>query len=215
MLVRKVEVESIILDTQCQARAELDLETIRDYTERYQAGLPLPPVDVFQVGDKKYLVDGFHRLAAARRALEAFLEVKVVGDGTLEEARWKALAANLTHGLRRTYADKRNAVMLALSHAYAGDLSSRDIAKHCDVSHTFVNDIRRDTESGSASTPPPPPPPDPGPPPPTEGDCPRCKQRDIVEGHDICKVCNDELTESFGPETKPCPKCGQPVPVKK
>ena len=140
---RKVKTEVIVLDTACQARAALDRDTVAEYCERYQAGLHLPPVDVFMVDGEFYLVDGFHRLAAARKALEGFLDVRVVGEGTLEEARWYALKANLTHGLRRTNDDKRQAVKLALKHPYAGDLSSRDIAKHCDVSHTFVNEVRK------------------------------------------------------------------------
>ncbi|MHC4104489.1 MAG: MT-A70 family methyltransferase, partial [Planctomycetota bacterium] len=65
-----------------------------------------------------------------------------ITEGTFQDAEWLALGANKMHGFNRTNADKRRAVELALGHPKAGKLSSRGLAKHCGVSHQFVENIR-------------------------------------------------------------------------
>src|SRR3954463_11996111 len=70
------------------------------YSDAMKAGQVFPPIEVMRVAGTLYLVDGFHRLAAARAAdKEQQLEVKVLPDGTLDEARWRAFVANRQHGL--------------------------------------------------------------------------------------------------------------------
>jgi len=56
--------------------------------------------------------------------------------------------ANIPHGLRRTNADKRNAVRLALLHPYARAWSNRLIAKHVGVDSKTVASVRRELERG-------------------------------------------------------------------
>jgi hypothetical protein len=63
-----------------------------------------------------------------------------VTDGTKDDAQWICLSANHTHGLRRTNADKRRAVELAL--ARKPNLNNVAIAGHCGVSDRFVGNMR-------------------------------------------------------------------------
>lgn len=49
---------------------------------------------------------------------------------------------NAEHGLRRSHADKRRAVQMALEDPELGQCSNREIAKLCKVSHSFVNATR-------------------------------------------------------------------------
>jgi hypothetical protein len=82
-----------------------------------RAGASVPPLDVVcdrQAG-QYWAWDGFHRVMAARRIGGEWLMANVV-PGTRGDARWRALAANATHGLRRTNADKRRVLVLALEH---------------------------------------------------------------------------------------------------
>jgi len=60
-----------------------------------------------------------------------------------------ALLANAANGLRRSNADKRRCVEIALKEF--GKLSSRAIAELCGVSHPFVDGLR-DVETVSTST---------------------------------------------------------------
>jgi hypothetical protein len=67
--------------------------------------------------------------------------------GTVEDAIWESLGANKSHGLRRSNADKRNAVKMALLHPKGVDSSDRQIAKHVGVHPDTVGVIRRELET--------------------------------------------------------------------
>jgi hypothetical protein len=117
----------------------LNESTVDEYAAEMTNGAKFPPVTVFHDGSRFILADGFHRVLAARRAefLDILADVKLGGK---PEALRFALAANVKHGLPRTNADKRRSVELAL--AMWPDLSSREIARACAVSHTMVDEIR-------------------------------------------------------------------------
>lgn len=163
---RKVAVAELVLEARCQTRAKADNEVIAEYAELYRdqaakmrvspqhAASMLPPIDVFDVKGKHVVVDGFHRVAAAVKAPIAFVEVIVVGRGTLDDAVLRALGANRAHGLRRSNADKRRAVMLAIEHPALKGKSDRAIAETCGVSYALVADVRTELESGWKLDPP-------------------------------------------------------------
>ena len=65
-------------------------------------------------------------------------------EGTLRDAILFSFSANGTHGLRRTAADKRKAVMAMLEDIEWQDWSDREIARQCCVSHPFVSAIRKE-----------------------------------------------------------------------
>lgn len=151
MTEKTVPIEDVILDERCQARAEVSHETVTEYADAYRSGAKLPPVDVFAVLGKLYLVDGFHRLAALRVAEESFARVRIVGEGNLDAAIWHATSVNAAHGLRRSNADKRRAVLLALRSAIGSEQSSRTIAEHVGVHHSTVERIRAEVEGVAKS----------------------------------------------------------------
>src|SRR5690606_14855359 len=136
-----------VLDERCQARADVDHDAVQEYRAAYEAGVELPPPRVFMVSGKAILIDGFHRVPAAMNAGKRWLRCEGVGEGTIDEAIWHAAAVNQTHGVRRTNADKRRAVRLALETEIGMEQSSRVIAEHVGVSHEFVNKIRDEIES--------------------------------------------------------------------
>jgi hypothetical protein len=70
-----------------------------------------------------------------------------VREGSKLDAIKFALSANETHGLRRTQADKRNAVLTALADPEWKELSGREIAKLCNVSHDLVARVKRETSA--------------------------------------------------------------------
>jgi hypothetical protein len=101
-----------------------------------------PPVVLFV--DPKgvhHLADGYHRCAAAEAAglTEIAAEVR---QGTRKDALLYAVGANASHGLKRTNADRRKAVMLLLADASWGKRSDNWIAKQANVSQPFVSKLR-------------------------------------------------------------------------
>jgi hypothetical protein len=105
-------------------------------------GLRFPPVLLFTSGRQHWLADGYHRVLAARQAglTEIAAEVR---PGTPRDALLAGIAANSTHGLPRTRADKRKAVALLLPDAEWSQWSDREIARHCQVDHMMVGRMRR------------------------------------------------------------------------
>lgn len=145
-MIERLAVEDIVMLDELQARAALSNEVVADYTDALERGEELPPVSVFLIDAAPYLVDGYHTLAATRASGRAFISAVVVGSGALAAAQLHAFKANASHGLRRSSADKRRVVRLALQHPMLHDASLREIAKRCRVSHSLVKQIRDEQE---------------------------------------------------------------------
>ena len=156
MSVESIRLETISLRGGMQTRVDIDQGVVDEYVASMEAGVELPPVIVFFDGKKHWLVDGFHRWHAARKAkLEKFIgrDIAILCDvyeGTLEEARWFSYSVNQTHGLRRSNADKAKAVEAALRHPKGAKMSDRQIAEHVGVSNTFVGRIRKEKETDNS-----------------------------------------------------------------
>ena len=120
----------------CMRAAGINRDVVSDYAELYKAGAVLPPVVVFRDAQgAQLLADGFHRCAGAELAGLAELpaEVRV---GSRKDALLYAASANAAHGLRRSNADKRRAVLLVL--AGWPRWSDRRVAEACGVDHKTV-----------------------------------------------------------------------------
>lgn len=105
-----------------------------------------PPIVVFHDGTDHWTADGFHRLAAARRAKVLRLAANVFA-GTKREALLYAVGANTDHGLRRTNGDKRNAVDLLLADPEWRQWSGEEIARQCGVSNFLVSEMKAERRS--------------------------------------------------------------------
>jgi len=146
-----MKINDIVIDAKTQMR-EISEDVVTDYTEKLLDGVKLPPIEVFTDGKTTWLVDGFQRLLAHQRAKLTDIEV-VVHKGTLRDAQFYALGVNDKHGKPRTVEDKRNAVMIALEDMEWGQLSNREIADACKVSHTFVANVKKSLEKPSKKKP--------------------------------------------------------------
>lgn len=144
----QVALDDIVLDERCQSRAMLNAEAVDDYAELLSAEQKLPPLEVVEVDGDLILVDGFHRLAAARKADHEFIRVVKAEVCDIGRALWLAASKNQDHGVRRTNADKRQATLLALRSDIGKEQSSRIIAKHVGVSKSFVGSLRAELEGG-------------------------------------------------------------------
>ncbi|MDI7268837.1 MAG: site-specific DNA-methyltransferase [Myxococcota bacterium] len=143
---RSLPIARIRRDGGTQPRADIDVLVVDEYSERMKRGARFPAVTVFFDGKDCWLADGFHRILAAEQARLRRIDA-VVRRGTREDALWCALAANQEHGLRRSNADKRRSVLLALDHPHARGLSLRGLARHCGVAFRFVKTVRDEVMS--------------------------------------------------------------------
>lgn len=146
-MTKKMHPDEIRTDGGTQTRAAISGDVVAEYADLIGPNdWPFPPVTVFYDGSEYWLADGFHRVAAARRANERekmrqSIPVEV-RQGTQRDAVLWSAGANAAHGLRRTNEDKRRAVLRLLEDGEWGQWSDREIGRRCGVSQPFVSKLR-------------------------------------------------------------------------
>lgn len=147
--MQELELHKIRIDGGTQSRVELHHRTVEEYSEAMGEGAEFPPIVVFFDGSSYWLADGFHRYFAADHAGISSLPTDI-RTGTQFDAQLFSYGVNSSHGLRRSNADKNKAVLGALQHPVSSKWSHNQIAKHCGVSHTFVNKVASSLETNSS-----------------------------------------------------------------
>lgn len=123
-----------------QFREAVNEDVALEYAEAYKAGDRLPAPVAFEDGNGDiWLGDGFTRLRAAGLAGLDRLEFEL-RQGSLDDAILYAAGANERHGQRRTKADRHRAIEAAIK--LRPELSNRDLANICHVSHELVRQVR-------------------------------------------------------------------------
>ena len=138
----KMSCDNIEATKATQVRTKLSKEVIDAYREDLEAGAIFPPIICFaeESSQRIILSDGFHRLYATIHAGHEEIEVEL-HEGGRHEALVYALGANTGHGLRRSNADKINAVRLALQDPEISQRTQQEIADICRVTRQTVNRI--------------------------------------------------------------------------
>jgi len=151
MKIVKIRLDKIKVDGDLQVRDKINEDAVREYAEVIREGGKMPPVTVFFDGKTYHLADGWHRFFAHKQAAFAEIEAEI-HDGTRRDAILFALSANDKHGLRRTNADKRRSVLVLLEDFEWSEWNNTKIAEVCGVSATFVDKIRKETNTPTPTT---------------------------------------------------------------
>ena len=155
MSIKVLNLKSIRLDGNTQARTAINNELVAEYAAAMADGVRFPEIETYFDGVDFWLVDGFHRYLAMLSLGKASAAVMVF-NGSLREAVWHSLGVNTGHGLRKSSDDKRKSVQAALNDAEWSQQTDRAIAKHCGCSHTLVGQLRKPAPvepSGNIATP--------------------------------------------------------------
>jgi len=134
----------LVKDEAYQIRAKLDGGAIIRYAKAMMAGAEFPPILVARLAGAPILLDGWHRVEAARRIGMATFPAILI-ERSPAELRWAAAEANAKHGVRLKPREVRaafRAFVKAGQHLKRGSRvkGSREIAKelHGLVSHAGV-----------------------------------------------------------------------------
>jgi hypothetical protein len=147
-----IRLDLIQTDPDLQMReAGLDVGVVAEYAEALEAGAVFPAITVFFDGDAYWPADGFHRIAAAKKIGRETISADV-HDGGKRDAVLHATGVNAKHGLRRTSADKRRAILTVLRDPEWSRMSDREIGKRCWVDHKTVGSVRREITGGEIPT---------------------------------------------------------------
>ncbi len=140
----KIPIQSIRRDGGTQPRAAINQAVVEEYAQEMKDGAVFPPVILFNDGKDFWIADGYHRLLASESIglSEIAAEVR---QGTRRDAVLFSCSANATHGLRRSNADKRRAVMMLLQDKQEwSQWSNYQIARQCAVAESFVRKLKKE-----------------------------------------------------------------------
>ncbi|KAB1069931.1 ParB/RepB/Spo0J family partition protein [Methylobacterium planeticum] len=134
----------LVKDEAYQIRVRMDGGAVIRYAKAMMAGAEFPPILVARLAGAPILLDGWHRVEAARRiGMVTFPAILI--DRAPAELRWAAAEANAKHGVRLKPREVRaafRAYVKAGQHLKRGSRvkGSREIAKelHGLVSHAGV-----------------------------------------------------------------------------
>ena len=143
-----LKLDEIRIDGGTQPRVAIDEQVVAEYAELYSNGVDLPPVTVFFDGATYWLADGFHRYYANKK-IDCEHVFADVHQGLRRDAILHSVGANAAHGLRRTNADKRKAVLTLLEDEEWAQWSDREIARRCGVHHEMVGKQREALSGGN------------------------------------------------------------------
>lgn len=138
-MIKKLLLSTIITNQGTDVRNEIHNPTVEEYGLAARAKQKLPPLVVYDTPQGMLLADGFHRFFGFEQQGITHYECDV-RKGSRADAIKFALGCNTTHGLRRSNADKRNAVVIALREF--PKMSDRSIAEMCKVSNMLVAEIK-------------------------------------------------------------------------
>jgi len=143
MKIKTIKIKDIALNEETQQRVSIDLDIVSEYEESIKCGAKFPPITVFFDSAQYWIADGHHRYHAYNNIGNDDIDADV-NDGTKDDAIMFSFGANRTHGKRLTNADKYKNVKRALYFHRTKDLSEREIARICEVTHPYVSKIKKE-----------------------------------------------------------------------
>ena len=141
-----IDLAALTLDQRLQPRERMDEALVHEYAEAMGRADEFPPIRIVASAKVKWLVDGWHRVAAATELGLAELPAQVT-KGTFEQAEDQSLTVNRDHGQRRTHADIQSAISRALLMERWVERSDQWIARHIGCHNETVSSVRHRLES--------------------------------------------------------------------
>ena len=139
-LVRKFKVTEIQTRPDIQVRCGMNEDAVERYADLYREGVSLTPVSIWHDRDGNLiLIDGHHRLEAAKRAGLEEIDGYDEGTGDMSGFIEESIKANARNGLALSKADRKRAAELI--YKYQPTLSVRSIADKVGLSKSLIQTI--------------------------------------------------------------------------
>lgn len=140
--LQTLPLSKLALRPETQSRAAIDQDTVQNYCDSMLDGEEFPPIIVFFDGLEYYVVDGYHRCYASKKAGIKDVAAKVM-SGSLRDAILYSTGVNPDHGLPRNRDDKRKIVMKFLDDFEWSEWTDAAIARKCHISAMTIGRIRK------------------------------------------------------------------------
>lgn len=150
-MLKTFQISEIQTRPDIQIRTEMNEEAIVLYTELYRDGVKMQPISVWHDYEGNLiLVDGHHRLEAARRAGLTEIEAYDEGTGTMAAFVEQSIQCNAKNGLALTKQDRKRAAEKL--YTYNPQLTIRAIAEKVGLSKSTVGTIVADIQEETNAT---------------------------------------------------------------
>lgn len=144
MAIKSIPIKDIRLDGGTQQRP-VDDNVVKRYAAMMQEGSKFPTVEIITDGKSNFLWDGYHRVAAATRLGEKYIEANVV-TGTHRAAIFTSFSANKKNAFPRQPGTAKGIVEKILKDAEWSKMSQNDIARHVGCTQQFVSKVQAEFE---------------------------------------------------------------------
>ena len=123
---------------------EVHPDVVDDYVGKMKDGVKFPPIviGVEKLTNKQYIVDGLHRLSAAKQAGLGSITYEMVDYPDMPSLLADMLKRNLSHGLKPTAGERNRRIKLLLSRG----LTMESIGSMVGLSKMSVSRISRDMQ---------------------------------------------------------------------
>ena len=136
-----VSIDAIVIDKDFMMRDAIDKKTVESYKENLGVILEASPIVVFETPNGLMLVDGFHRLSAARQLNWEQIKVQKY-KGSVQDAFAFACLANLKHGKPLMPEERKKAICQYIK--LNSKLSNVLIAEHVGKSEFTIRHYRQE-----------------------------------------------------------------------
>lgn len=147
--VNELFIDEIKKDPSLQSREGIDKGLIKEYADiiSEQGYIFSVPIEVYFERESKsyWLVDGFHRVAAAEQCGIKKIRAKCI-YGTYQDAQYACTLSNIKNGRQRTKKDHEKAVRMMLLHPYGKGVTNSVVAKRLLVTDHTVKKVRGELE---------------------------------------------------------------------
>lgn len=137
-----LKLDEIIIEDALQLRDDYDEQVTKHLAERLKSGAKLPPVCVFDDGQKKRLADGRYQIYAMKLLGATEVEV-IVRPGDWRDALVYGIDINTKHGTSLSPAEKRKCAMRLLSDPEVSTWSDHRIGDLCALNHKTIARLRK------------------------------------------------------------------------
>jgi|SRR5208283_89444 len=141
-MAEEIPISQIIEDPTIQPRSKIKSTVVDSYAAAMRSGAQFPAIDVFEIDNLFFIVDGFHRYQASRKIGRESILAEIHQGSSIRDAIIFAAGTNTCHGIQRTNADKKRIVQRLLNDAEWALWSNVAIANACQVSEHFVRSLR-------------------------------------------------------------------------
>jgi len=138
-IMSDVKVEDVFFDEELYPRSHYNWQTGYDYSQSMRCGAEFPPIILALLNDKKYLVDGKHRLEAHKLNKTEMIKAIIYTGWDKKKIFTESVKANIAHGRVLSPYEKRKIALKLIEMEMSNENVSKLIQVPEDKLENFIS----------------------------------------------------------------------------